>query len=179
MGGDSEENIWGWTRLSWPEDLLTTLQDEKGIFFGHKSTTLESVGLLLPLLVFPDKVAGRNIIFMVDNMAVLYGWNKGIVKNDNSATEVLKAVQYLASFLGVTVYVEHVPRMSDPLAAMADELSRKSKDFSGRTTRILKNTLHREVSNCLTEWLSNPCASSLCEAVMKEAWEKHPRYCLA
>ena len=98
MGGDSEEDIWGWTRLSWPENLLTTLQDERGIFFGHKSTTLESVGLLLPLLVFPDKVAGRNIIFMVDNLAVLYGWSKGVVKNDYSATEVLKAVQYLASF---------------------------------------------------------------------------------
>ena len=179
VGGDSEEDVWGWTRLSWPENLLTTLQDEKGIFFGHKSTTLESVGLLLPLLVFPDKIAGRNIIFMVDNMAVLYGWSKGVVKNDYSATEVLKAVQYLASFLGVTVYVEHVPRMSDPMAAMADELSRKSKDFSGRTTRNLKNALHREVSSCLTEWLSNPCASSLCEAIMKEAGEKHPKYCFA
>ena len=116
---------------------------------------------------------------MVDNMAVLYGWSKGVVKNDYSATEVLKAVQYLAGFLGVTVFVEHVPRMSDPMAAMADELSRKSKDFSGRTTRNLENALHREVSSCLTEWLSNPCASSLCEAIMKEAGEKHPKYCFA
>ena len=149
------------------------------MYFGHKSTKLESIGMLLPLLVFPDKVAGRNIIFMIDNKAVLYGWYKGLVKNEYSATEVWKAVQYLASFLGVTVYVENVPRMSDPMAAMADELSRKSKDFSGRTTRNLKNALHREVSSCLTEWLSNPCASSLCEAIMKEIGEKHPRYCFA
>ena len=41
---------------------------------------------------FPDKIAGRNIIFMIDNKAVLYGWYKGLVKNDKSATEVLKAV---------------------------------------------------------------------------------------
>ena len=149
------------------------------MYFGHKSTTLESIGMLLPLLVFPDKVAGRNIIFMIDNKAVLYGWYKGLVKNEYSATEVWKAVQYLASFWGVTVYVEHVPRMSDPLAAMADELSRKSKDFLGRTTRNLKNALHREVSSCLTEWLSNPCASSLCKAIMREAGEKHPKYCFA
>ena len=73
VGGDNEENVWGWTRLSWPEELLTTLQDESGVFFGHKSTTLEIIGMLLPLLVFPDKAAGRNIIFMIDNKAVLYG----------------------------------------------------------------------------------------------------------
>ena len=97
------------------------------MYFGHKSTKLESIGMLLPLLVFPDKVAGRNIIFMIDNKAVLYGWYKGLVKNEYSATEVLKAVQCLASFLGVTVYVEHVPRMSDPLATMADKLSRKAR----------------------------------------------------
>ena len=41
---------------------------------------------------FPDKIAGRNIIFMIDNKAVLYGWYKELVKNDKSASEVLKAV---------------------------------------------------------------------------------------
>ena len=129
------------------------------MYFGHKSTTLESIGMLLPLLVFPDKVAGRNIIFMIDNKAVLYSWYKGLVKNDKSATEVLKTVQYLASFLGVTVHVDHAPRMSEPLAAVADKLSRKN-----------------EVVSCLTKWLENPCGSLLCEAVMKESGEKHPKY---
>ena len=47
---------------------------------------------------------GRNIIIMIDNMAVVYGWPKGLVKNDKTATEVLKAAHYLASFLGVTNY---------------------------------------------------------------------------
>ena len=149
------------------------------MYFGHKSTKLESIGMLLPLLVFPDKVAGRNIIFMIDNKAVLYGWYKGLVKNDKSATEVLKTVQYLASFLGVTVHVDHVPRMSEPLAAVADKLSRKNENFSGKTTRILKNTLYREVFSCLTKWVENPCGSLLCEAVMKESGEKHPKYCFA
>ena len=116
---------------------------------------------------------------MIDNKAVLYSWYKGLVKNDKSATEVLKTVQYLASFLGVTVHVDHAPRMSEPLAAVADKLSRKNENFSGKTTRILKNTLYREVVSCLTKWLENPCGSSLCEAVMKESGEKHPKYCFA
>ena len=41
---------------------------------------------------------------MIDNMAVVYGWPKGLVKNDKTAIEVLKAAHYLASFLGVTNY---------------------------------------------------------------------------
>ena len=49
----------------------------------------------------------------------------------------MKAVQYLAGFMGVTVHVEHVPQMSDPLAKVADELSRKIENFEGRTNRIL------------------------------------------
>ena len=60
------------------------------------------------------------------------------------------------------MHVDHVPRMSEPLAAVADKLSRKN-----------------EVVSCLTKWLENPCGSSLCEAVMKESGEKHPKYCFA
>ena len=109
--------------------------DENGVLFGHKSTTLVSVGLLLPLLAFPGKVCGRHIVIRVNNIAVVYGWAKGLVKNEKTASEVLKAVQYLAGFMGVTVHVEHVPRMSDPLAKVADELSRKTENFEGRTNR--------------------------------------------
>ena len=54
-----------------------------------KSTTLGIVSMLLPLLAFPDKNCRKNIIFMIDKKAVLYGWYK-------------RLVQYLASFLGVT-----------------------------------------------------------------------------
>ena len=179
IGGEDEESVWGWTRLSWPEEFLTTMRDENGVFFGHKSTTLESIGVLLPLLVFPNRVMGRNIIVMIDNMAVVYGWPKGLVKNDKTASEVLKAAHYLASFLGVTIHVEHVPRMSNPLAEIADELSRKENSYKGRTNRILSNGIFLEVESCLTDWLKSPCESSLCERVMKEAGEKHPNLCFA
>ena len=79
--------------------MLTEKGDEKGSHFGSKTTMLESDGLLLPLLVFPDVVAGKNLLFKVDNTAVLWGWNSGYVRNDESATEVLKSVSYLAGYL--------------------------------------------------------------------------------
>ena len=97
--GSSLENIWGWSRVEWPEGLLTVKTDEKGCLFGHKTTTLESVGLLLPLLAFPDELAGKELIFKVDNVAVLWGWNSGYVKNDETATYVLKSVSYVEKYV--------------------------------------------------------------------------------
>ena len=103
LAGTEVKNIWAWTRLEWPEALISGLQDEKGRLFGCKSTTLESVGLLLPLLAFLKDLSGKHIFFWVDNVAVLWGWNSGYVKMDRSATELLKSVKYVAGYLGVTV----------------------------------------------------------------------------
>ena len=94
VAGTSLEDMWGWTRISWPETLLQQAKDEKGRFFGCKSTTLESVGLLLPLIAFPDRVAGKNVVFKIDNIAVMYGWGSGYVKNDSTASEILRCIQY-------------------------------------------------------------------------------------
>ena len=74
IAGSSKDDVWAWTRQSWPDKLLAETRDEKGAFFGSKSTTLESLGMLLPLTTFPEKVWGRDIFFMIDNTAVMYGW---------------------------------------------------------------------------------------------------------
>ena len=84
---------------------MTSLKDDRGRSFGSKSTTLEAVGMLLPFLAFPDRVRGKSIVFKIDNMAVLFGWYNGYVKQDETALEVLKSVQYISSVLGTVVNV--------------------------------------------------------------------------
>ena len=101
------------------------------------------------------------------------------MRHDRTALKVLKAEQYLSSFLGVTVHGAHIPRMSDPLAEIADELSRKDNNFKGRTNRVLTNGIFQKVESCLTDWLQNPGESSLCERILKEAGMKHPNLCFA
>ena len=123
--GKEENSIRAWTRLSWPDGFLNNARDEKGVFYGSKSTTLESVGILIPLLAFPEMIIGRHLVFFIDNIAVMYGWQNGFLKNDRTATEILKAAQYLGAFLGTTVHVAHVPRTSQLLAVMANKLSGK------------------------------------------------------
>ena len=44
-------------------------------------------------------------MFKIDNIAVMYGWGSGYVKNDSTASEILKSAQYLASFLGTMIFV--------------------------------------------------------------------------
>ena len=132
IGGTSLDNIWIWTRLGWPEGFITGRKDENGKFFGSKSTTLEAIGMLLPFVAFPDKIRGRRIHFMINNIAVMFGWMSGFVKEDETASEILKAVHYLSGKHGVTVSVQHVGRISDELAKLADELSRRKESRNPR-----------------------------------------------
>ena len=81
IGGEDIDYIWGWSRLSWPEGLLTQRRDEKGSWFGSKTATLEAVGLIVPLVVFPEVVAGKHLVFKVDNAAVMWGWQSRYIKN--------------------------------------------------------------------------------------------------
>ena len=137
------------------------------------------MGLKLPMLAFPDRVKGRDLVFMIDNIAVMHGWLYGYVKNDSSASEVLKTAQYLAAFLGITVHVKHVPRMSDSLAQMADELSRKESGYCGKTAKALAGKPFGEVRGRLLDWLSAPQSKNLTEILLKEAGERHPNFVFA
>ena len=79
----------------------------------------------------------------------------------------------------MTLHVEHVPLMSNPLAAVADELSRKEDSFSGRTNRILEDSEFRQTESWLSVWLRNPCAGSLSISLLREVGRKHPNFCFA
>ena len=155
--------------LAIAERQVQPSQDDRGRSFGSKSTTLKAVGMLLPFLAFPDRVRGKNIVFKIDNMAVLFGWYNGYVKQDETASEVLKSVQYISSVLGTVVNVQHVDRVSDELAELADELSRRKQSKKPEACKALESAEFREVRSFLTEWLADPCGGSkLCGKLLKE-----------
>ena len=58
---------------------------------------------------------------------------------------MLKAAQYMAGFVGITIHVRHVPRVSNCLAHIADKVSRKDNNFSGRTARLLSAAAYSKV----------------------------------
>ena len=133
------------------------------------------MGLLLPLLAFPEFLAGKNLVFKVDNLAVVWGWESGYVRNDETASEILKSISYLAGYLGATVHVEHVNRMSEDLAKLADEMSRRSESRDAVSRLVLEKALFREVTGFLNRWLVDPGRNgNLCLELLKELKAKLP-----
>ena len=167
IGGESLEKIWIWSRMNWPDGLIDGRLDENGRSFGSKSTMLEAVGMLLPFVAFPERIRGKRLVFKIDNAAVLFGWASGYVKEDESASEVLKAVHYLSGVYGVVVIVQHVDRMSNDMASLADELSRKEVSRNWRAALALERAEFKKVSGPLLNWLSNPeMGGKLCKMLV-------------
>ena len=128
--------------------------------------------MLLPFLAFPKKVRGRNIVFRIDNMAVLFGWYNGYVKNDKSASEILKSVYYLSGLSGTTVNVEHVDRVSNDMAKRADELSRREQSVDENTRAALGSAERGFVGGSFLQWLDNPCGKIDLIKMISELQEK-------
>jgi len=153
IGLDSLDEIWFCCRGKWPSAIKEG-KDEKGADFKSKMTTLELIGLFLPLLCLPSYLAGKNVILKVDNTSVIFGWENKCVKGDVTASALVKALHIVASFLPCRVFVHHSPRVSDKASRLADSLSRAST--SREAEEELGTTKIRPIPAPLGEWLKNP-----------------------
>jgi hypothetical protein len=122
----TNDQVTWWSDLMWPEFFLDHARDEKGAFFGSKTTTLEATGVLLPFLAMPQELCGKHLVFTVDNIAVFYGWENRAVKFDSSASIILLAVHLISAYLGCTVHVVHSLRRSTKWEELVDNQSRLS-----------------------------------------------------
>jgi len=152
---NSKEGVSWFCRSSWSKKLLESARDPEGKHYGNKTTTLEAVGLLLPLVTVPEKVAGKDILFKTDNISVVYGWESKNVKFDRSASILIKAATLLSAFLGCRIFVEHLPRMTTAEAVLADHLSRLSsmelEDWS-----MLEGAETSTLEGGLADWIESP-----------------------
>jgi hypothetical protein len=155
VGLEAKGSIWWWSRLFWSFELLHRSQDSKGAHFGNKMSTLEAIGILLPLLTVPEKLLGRELVFFVDNISVMYGWENNGLKNDITATIMLRAVSLIAAYLGAEVHVMHIPRMENKWAELADSLTRQ-KTSSKSVFAILGEVPESKVKGALEEWIEHP-----------------------
>jgi hypothetical protein len=155
IGTNSSGDIVFWSRVIWPMFLLTKAVDRKGAHFGCKSATLEAVGILLPFVTIPEALRGRHVVLKLDNKAVVYGWSSRGVRRDTAASILIRAVHLISSYLGCTVHVEHLPRMSSDLSKLADHLSRKDTTKSEDWEQVAHIPMSKPHS-VLEEWLEQP-----------------------
>jgi hypothetical protein len=99
---------------------------EVGLFFGSKSATLETVGLILPFVTNPLELTGQHIVLGVDNLSVVYACQKRYCKNDPETSLLIRVLHVIEAYLHCKIYVTHVWRLSMRVATLADCLSRES-----------------------------------------------------
>ncbi len=68
-----DDSLWYCCRLTWPNFLLLHSTDQLGLAYGCKSTFLELVDLMQPLLTIPIRLQGRELLFLMDNIAMVNG----------------------------------------------------------------------------------------------------------
>jgi hypothetical protein len=150
-----EDRVSWWMQVTWPLQFINSAMDSRGCSFGSKTATLEAVGLILPFLAIPESLTGRNVVLYVDNMSLVFGWENGYVKNDESASIFLKTICLISMYIGAQVYVHHVNRCSDKWSKLADSLSRKSSTKASDRW-LLKDARKSAVPMSLMKWLENP-----------------------
>ena len=71
--------------------------------------------------------------------------------------------------------MEHVDRMSEEMACLADEMSRRSVSKNVAYQEVLETSERREVASFLTQWLEDPSVKgNLCSMLLKEIKDKKP-----
>jgi hypothetical protein len=154
LGGQALSDLWFGARLTWPHTLITSTRDSRGNFFGHNSTTLEAIGLLLPLLSIPHLCAHRPLLFFVDNLPLTYAFQKRYAKHDPETSLILRCFFLLSSYLSCDPYIRFLPRCSTPLFNMVDYLSRQSSPPHPLPTPI--TPLRPSSHPSLFFWLNHP-----------------------
>jgi len=152
-----------------------TAKDDNNKAYGCKSTTLEVIGLLLPILTVPHLLASHELVLHVDNIASVYGWQNRAVKKDSSASILIRALHVISCFLGCIVHVVHLPRMSTPNARLANRLSRQNTTTTMDERRIL-SAIQPALPAALTRWLAKPCVDwDLPRVLLRDVQDKMRR----
>ena len=141
-------------RIIWPQGMMNK-KDSKGVRLGDKSTTLEIIGVLLPLLLIPEKLKNQHLVFKVDNIACIYGWENRAMKGDIMASIIVRAIHLISCYLGSTIHMYHLPRKSDFESNMVDRMTRE-KTLSFQDRKLLNSFRNLKIPSFFMDWLSYP-----------------------
>jgi len=150
-----DDDIWFYAAVTFPKSLLLEARDSSDHAYGCKSSTLEAIGLILPFLCCPAILIGREVNLLTDNEALVHGWPKRRVPHDTSASIFLRALHLIAAYLGASVEVRHLPRISTPSAELVDALSRSTTTFECHKQAV-SSAPHSIIPQALYDWLNCP-----------------------
>jgi hypothetical protein len=142
-------------QLLWPEKFISDGVDEKNVRFGDKTTTLEMIGLLMPMVLAPELFKNSNVVMKVDCFGTVYSMTNRMCKGDKTAAIFVRAAYLISAYLECHLHIEQLPRMSDWGAEVADRLSRQSST-TAQDKKLLGAFKNRSIPPCLERWFRNP-----------------------
>ncbi len=154
VAGSDVNSIWAVIRLVWPPSLLSTAKDHRNQYFGHKSTTLEAIGFLLPLLAFPKFCRHRHIVFITDSHPLWSDWPSKHTASDPETSLILRCIAILSAYLQCSIHVFREKRCSTPMSSLADTYSRC--DLAYTHPHLRTTHLPPQHFPALYSWLQNP-----------------------
>ncbi|MEI6398127.1 MAG: hypothetical protein WCO71_05090, partial [Pseudomonadota bacterium] len=147
--------LWFCATVTWPKFFLLQARDTANHAYGCKSSTLEAIGVLLPFLCCPSALAAKDVLLLTDNEAIVFGWESRHVSHDISASIFLRALHLISCFLGASVSLRHLPRMSTASAVLADNLTRSSTTGPAQR-RMIQHAPSPRLPPPLLSWLECP-----------------------
>ena len=139
----------------WDEQLIKFDTDNNGIRFGNKTSFLEFVGIVIPLLLIPEKLRNQHIVFEVDNISCCFGWENRFLKEDSYTSVLIRAAHLISYYLGSTIHVEHRLRNSSWGGKMVDRMSRE-RTTERNDIELLRSYKNHRLPKLFTTWLHNP-----------------------
>jgi hypothetical protein len=141
--------------VRWPDSLMFISRSRENLRMSSKSATLETVGILLPFLTKPKELAGRHILIEVDNLAVVFAWEKRYSKSDPETSLLIRCLHVIEARLECKIYVTHLRRLSNQWATLADSLSRQATTTESIRKAISHVPIHQP-KGPLWDWLNLP-----------------------
>jgi hypothetical protein len=133
---------------------------------AHKTTTLELVGVLLPLIMDLHVAFGRVVVCETDSVSAVRAWWRGHSHKDELASTLVRAMFHITAAAGIQLYLRWIPRNSTPAAAAVDSLSKGSMEVLSTLPPCF--TLP-PVPRSLVSWLEEPCVDDgLGPAILEE-----------
>ena len=152
----------------WPKEFIYNLLDDNGKKFGNKTTLLEAIGLLLTIFHNYRLIQRKHVVCMVDNVAVVWAYMNGKSRQDPYSSLIIAVINHIAISTPFKLYIEHLPRVSNLPALIADTLSRKDPKGKYIIDHIGK-PLQSHWPPSLLSWLKNPVMDwSLRSKVLKD-----------
>ena len=96
------------------------------------------IGLIMPFIEFPNIFAGKFVKCNVDNISLIFNWEKHTTKKDEITYKLIQTLHLIEFALPCKIFVDHSPRRSSWQTILVDNFSRDATVTSNDLEKIQK-----------------------------------------